>query len=264
MTKDAPAFDFYPERWLSGVAKFSDAEQLTYLRLLCHQWLDEGLPDNTAALKRLGGKGVTPELLEKFPLCEDGKRRNARLETIRSEQRARIAKKSEQRKAAANARWERERLQNTCEKDATASSPHCGSDATASSPHCGSDAHHPPPTTHHPPPTTHPINKPHTPRAHARGVWPDPSEYPTVETVRQWAVAVMAPPECADKWHAERTAEGWLSKHGRPLQLIALRPLFAVYATAWKANENRGNQRYARPPRPADISDVKPQNMRVL
>jgi hypothetical protein len=59
---------------------------------LCHQWLNEGLPDDAAALKRLGGKGVTPALLVKFGLCEDGQRRNKRLETVRQEQRERIAK----------------------------------------------------------------------------------------------------------------------------------------------------------------------------
>ncbi len=94
--RDAPAFDFYPERWLVGVAGMSDAEQLAYLRLLCHQWLLQGLPEDVPALRRLGGsKGVTPAVLAKLPLQADGKRRNARLETIRTEQRERIAKSRE-------------------------------------------------------------------------------------------------------------------------------------------------------------------------
>jgi hypothetical protein len=45
--RDAPAFDFYPERWLVGTAAMSDAEQLSYLRLLCHQWTMDGLPIDT-------------------------------------------------------------------------------------------------------------------------------------------------------------------------------------------------------------------------
>lgn len=139
MTKDAPAFDFYPERWLVGVAALSDLEQLAYLRLLCHEWLagDLGLPDDLAALRRLAGKGVTPALLEKFPVGTDGKRRNPRLEIVRAEQRARIAKRSEQRKAAALRRWHPEQ---------------CGGDAVALREDvrngCADDAHHPPPTTH--------------------------------------------------------------------------------------------------------------------
>ena len=103
--RDAPAFDFYPERWLVGVASLSDAEQLAYLRLLCHQWLQQGLPADVPALKRLGGKGVTPAVLAKLPLQVDGRRRNARLEIIRTEQRQRIAKASEKARKMAASRW---------------------------------------------------------------------------------------------------------------------------------------------------------------
>lgn len=94
--KDAPAFDFYPERWLAGVQVMSDPEQLAYLRLLCHQWMMQGLPEDQATLKRLaGGKGVTEFVVGKFPLESDGKRRNRRLEEIRKQQRDRIAKSRE-------------------------------------------------------------------------------------------------------------------------------------------------------------------------
>lgn len=126
MPRDAPAFDFYPERWLSGVAVFSDAEQIAYLRLLCHQWLNEALPDNPAALKRLGGKGVTPQLLAKFPAGSDGLRRNPRLEVIRTEQRERIARASDKARKMALTKWEKERLRalekpspNTAQPSAT-------------------------------------------------------------------------------------------------------------------------------------------------
>ena len=161
LIRDAPAFDFYPERWLVGVAGMSDAEQLAYLRLLCHQWLLQGLPADVPALKRLGGgKGVTPAVLAKLPLMPDGKRRNARLETIREEQRERIAKKSEQRRAAAYKRWQlapgtapvgsmRPPYGSTCETDAAGMRPHCGS-------MCETDAAAMP-TTHRPPPTAHPV-----------------------------------------------------------------------------------------------------------
>jgi hypothetical protein len=103
---------------------------------------------------------------------------------------------------------------------------------------------------------------PHTQQAGARtdGVWPDPREYPTLETVKAWAVAVMAPPECAEKWHAERTAEGWTASNGRkPLRCeeSALRPLFGFYATAWKTNAATPRRNgYARPA--ADSFDIKP------
>lgn len=177
-TRDAPAFDFYPERWLVGVAGMSDAEQISYLRLLCHQWLlgDAGLPPDLPALKRLaGGKGVTPAVLAKLPPSADGKRRNKRLEVIRAEQRERIAKKSEQRRAAAQKRWHqtpamadapamRVHEERPCEDDARIMRPHCGSicgdDAAdlrmQSGSLCENDAADMP-TTHHSPPTAHPV-----------------------------------------------------------------------------------------------------------
>lgn len=101
--RDAPAFDFYPERWIVGTAAMSDAEQLSYLRLLCHQWTMDGLPEDEATLRRLGGKGVTGAVVAKFPVSE-GKRRNARLEIIRLEQRARIAKSRDKIKKMNEAR----------------------------------------------------------------------------------------------------------------------------------------------------------------
>lgn len=143
--KDAPAFDFYPERWLAGVAEFSDAEQLAYLRLLCYQWLNQGVPEEIEKLRRLAGKGVTPALLTKFPVGEDGKRRNPRLETVRAEQRARIEKKKEQRRNAANKRWHPESIP-------AGNPPHCELNATALRPHNGSTANAMP-TTHPSPPT---------------------------------------------------------------------------------------------------------------
>jgi len=139
--KDAPAFDFYPERWLVGTAMFSDAEQISYLRLLCHQWLMQGLPDSHAALKRLAGKGVTAAVLEKFPVCDDGMRRNRRLEIIRNEQRERIAKR---REGAAKTNAKRWGSDTKCDSSASRSATRerVASDVVSESP---------PPTTHHPP-----------------------------------------------------------------------------------------------------------------
>jgi len=137
--KDAPAFDFYPERWLAGVADLSDAEQLAFLRLLCHQWLKQGLSSDLAKLQRLAGKGVTDDLLSKFPTGDDGLRRNKRLETIRDEQRARIAKAAEKGKKMAESRWSKQ-----CTSNAQAMHKHPHSMPLALHEEC-------------PPPTTHPI-----------------------------------------------------------------------------------------------------------
>ena len=110
---------------------------------------------------------------------------------------------------------------------------------------------------------------PHSQSAQAHdagGCWPDPGEYPTLDEVQAWARSVMAPPECAEKWHAERVAEGWQSRHGRPLSIQrgALSALFRTYATAWKANDARKHQATAKPIRPADLSDVDPRKIKEL
>jgi len=60
-----------------------------YIRLLCFQWSHEHIPDDPRALRQVTGASdeeLTEYLgavLEKFPVCADGKRRNARLEAER-------------------------------------------------------------------------------------------------------------------------------------------------------------------------------------
>jgi predicted DNA-binding ribbon-helix-helix protein len=139
--KDAPAFDFFPERWLAGVATFSDAEQISFLRLLCHQWLksDDGLPDDGTILKRLAGKGVTSSVLAKFPVSPDGARRNARLEDIRIQQRQRIAKRREGAMKTNEKRW----AKPVAERPAERVDGDVDSDIKATS---TASRHHPPPT----------------------------------------------------------------------------------------------------------------------
>lgn len=78
-------FLFYPEHWLVGVAGMTDLEQITFLRLLCHQWINNGLPKSASALGCLAGnRGMTQAVLAKVPIDpKDGKRRNAMLEEQR-------------------------------------------------------------------------------------------------------------------------------------------------------------------------------------
>ena len=104
-SKSAPWFDFYPERFIAGTAIMELAERGAYITLLCHQWLAGSLPDDPRILARLVGGEVAPAVLEKFPVCEDGKRRNAKLESVRGDQVERMHKNSERAKKAASARW---------------------------------------------------------------------------------------------------------------------------------------------------------------
>jgi uncharacterized protein YdaU (DUF1376 family) len=95
--RDAPAFDFYCERWSHGTRLMTKVERCDYLDLLLHQWTSDGLPADLDLVARLVGyrKGsqISPLVLEKFPIAEDGKRRNARLEMERVKQRVRIRAK---------------------------------------------------------------------------------------------------------------------------------------------------------------------------
>ncbi len=96
-TKCAPAFDFYPERWTHGTRHMTKTERCDYLDLLCHQWTENGLPDDLDMIGRLLGykkpTQIPPLVLEKFPKADDGRRRNKRLEDERTKQIARIEKK---------------------------------------------------------------------------------------------------------------------------------------------------------------------------
>lgn len=216
----------------------SDLEQIAYLRLLCHQWLggDAGLTADLATLRRLAGKGCTAAVLAKFAEGADGRLRNARLEIIRQEQRDRIRKKSEQRRAAAQKRWHgtagqrrEEGYWETSGYDADAMRPHdsriAGEAAEEMRPSCGEDAHHSPPTTH--------PNEKRASLAHERaGAWP------SLEEVTVYAAdRVTAPAACAEKFWNDCEATGWVNRYGQPI--CDWRPMLRNFVNAWKANEAR-------------------------
>ena len=79
-----PAFQFYPDDFLSGTITMTDAEVGLYIRLLCQQWSAGGLPNDPSELE-LFSRGGTPlkRVLAKFRLGEDGLLRNARMEDVR-------------------------------------------------------------------------------------------------------------------------------------------------------------------------------------
>lgn len=103
--KSAPWFDFYPERFIAGTAIMELHERGAYITLLCHQWLAGSLPNDLRVLSRLAGGDVSEAVLEKFPVCGDGKRRNAKLENVRAEQIERMQKNRGRAQKAASARW---------------------------------------------------------------------------------------------------------------------------------------------------------------
>src|SRR5262245_8250702 len=114
----APDWPFLPTDWLSStnVSGMTLAEQGGYFRLLCHGWSDPDccLPDDDATLATLSGLGAQwKRSAGKIRACfEPDKTRpgfifNPRQRRTRKEQAARITKASDQRAAAARARWQR-------------------------------------------------------------------------------------------------------------------------------------------------------------
>lgn len=182
--KDAPAFDFFPERWLAGVAEFSDAEQLSYLRLLCHQWINQGLPEEKSKLKRLAGKGVSDALLEKFPIQADGKRRNGRLEEIREDQRARIASRRYGAAKTNQKRWGKSVAERSL------------SESLSTRERVAIES---------PPPTTHPVRDISIPAGGRAGV----GAPCTVEQARAAAGQIMRPADLGEEWFHNRARAGW-------------------------------------------------------
>jgi len=86
-----PAFQFYPNDWLSSlkVACMTPEQEGAYIHLLCHDWANDGLPDDPAILaqlSRLGdkwdGATVVQNCFEKHP-HKNGFITNKRLEIER-------------------------------------------------------------------------------------------------------------------------------------------------------------------------------------
>lgn len=87
--KPSPAFQFYPHDFLVGTADLTAEEVGGYIRLLCYQWAKGSLPNDEKKLSQLSGisDGLSlGNVSVKFRLCEDGFKRNHRLETVRLEQ----------------------------------------------------------------------------------------------------------------------------------------------------------------------------------
>lgn len=63
MTEKSPAFQFYPQDWLSSarVAEMSLEEEGVYIRLLCYCWTVGSIPADPERCAKLAGKGCSVE-----------------------------------------------------------------------------------------------------------------------------------------------------------------------------------------------------------
>ena len=105
-----PYFPFYYRDFMVSTGEMTDAEVGKYLRYLIHQWEKGSIPSDPAMIQTIRFDSNLWETLEpKFPLGDDGRRRNPRLEEIRLERDQYIAKRSAAGKVGAEARWDGKR-----------------------------------------------------------------------------------------------------------------------------------------------------------
>lgn len=81
-----PAFQFYPDDFLGGVADMTQAEVGAYILLLCQQWNRGSIPVQPDRQKLLAKGDVSEHVLSKFKEGKDGLLINERLESERDKQ----------------------------------------------------------------------------------------------------------------------------------------------------------------------------------
>ena len=102
-----PAFQFYAKDFLAGTSDMSNAEVGAYIRLLCHQWDKNTLPNDDVKLTRLcsGDSEGIERIKAKFVVNQDGNLYNVRLQNTRELQNEFRKSKSDSGKDGANKRW---------------------------------------------------------------------------------------------------------------------------------------------------------------
>ena len=200
MTDDRMRVDvfmpLYVRDFIAATLGWSAEEKGHYLTLLMIQWDRNGLPPELDRLERLSpGVGAVWDILaDKFPICEDGKRRNHRLESHRSKCLELKQRRSEAAKRGATARH------NSSKRKATAERPQSDRRATAEQPQGNrrANASHPTPT---PTPTPYPSPEPEKEHTHTQ---PE-SEFP--ERGHGWAAEAWE--TFADNWNRTERARPW-------------------------------------------------------
>lgn len=102
-----PAVLFYPSDFLSSTILWSDAEIGMYIKLLCLQFLQDGVSEDDLDTVC----GDNKKVRSKFPICEDGMYRNPRM----TEEKDKRTKFSESRRNNINKRYNKNHINNICD-----------------------------------------------------------------------------------------------------------------------------------------------------
>jgi hypothetical protein len=110
-----PQFDFFPRDFLASTIGWPASARGHYITLLSVQWEQGGLPADLARIDAItpGVAADWADLEVKFPICDDGKRRNPRLEKERAYREA----KSTAGKMGNAARWGERQIANGSQTD---------------------------------------------------------------------------------------------------------------------------------------------------
>lgn len=241
--KDAPAFDFYPERWTHGTRHMSKVDRCDYLDLLLHQWTEDGLPSDPDKLAPLVGykKGsqISPAVLEKFPLWVDGKRRNNRMEHERQKQRDRILESGFRQSVNSWKRWHKNEPLPPHLLSIEAYQIHCNgiSHGNPTAYPMGIPRVSPPLTTHHSPLVVAPA----TTKATSP---PDGGSYPTMEEAKAYAEGQgqrIIKSEWVEKWWLDRNRKGWCydTRSGNQVPIADWYSDLQFYAKSWQDTEDK-------------------------
>src|SRR5580765_2894910 len=121
MAKAPPAFQFYPNDFLTGTSRFTPLEVGGYILLLCEQWQTGSVPgDDEKALalimrcSRSQARAIWTQISYKFHREDSGVWLNARLEDERNRQDDYRMKMSGRGKTGADKRWEKESQRDAC------------------------------------------------------------------------------------------------------------------------------------------------------
>ena len=136
-------FPLYTKEWAASVGHMSAAQRGIYISLLVFQWDNGSVPDCMEQCARIAGAMQMQEgdwliIRDKFKLSdEDGRLRNAKLESVRSTQVEKAEAVSNNAKRAAAARHKRP---EPCARTAPAMPTQCASNARALPTQCHSES----------------------------------------------------------------------------------------------------------------------------
>jgi len=136
-------FPLYTKEWAASVGHMSAAQRGIYISLLVFQWDNGSVPDCIEQCARIAGAMQMQEgdwliIRDKFKRSdEDGRLRNAKLESVRSTQVEKAEAVSNNAKRAAAARYKRP---EPCARTAPAMPTQCASNARALPTQCHSES----------------------------------------------------------------------------------------------------------------------------